>query len=77
MDGTTDNDIDNRETASYTDGSLYVISDFATTKTRERKIKLTTYNNSTPIATKTLTVILDFIPEVTAQESNFSNEDIE
>lgn len=72
MDGTTDNDVDNRNSASYTDGSLFVISDFGTTKTRERKIKLTTYNNSTPIASKIITAILDFIPENTAQQNTFT-----
>ncbi len=67
MDGITDNDVDNRETPSYTNGSLFVIPDFANTKNRERQIKLTTYDGTTPIASKTLTIIFDFIQEIPTQ----------
>lgn len=76
FDGITDNDVDNRETSSYTDGSVFVISDFEQTRTRERKVKLTLYNGTTPIATKTITLVFDFIVETnTAEADAFSNID--
>lgn len=71
MDGNTENDVDNKDTSSYQDGSLYVISDFSTQKSRERKIKLTTYDNNIPLASKTITLIFDFITE-TPKETTFT-----
>lgn len=75
MDGVTDNDIDNREHQSYQDGSLFTISDFSYARTRERKIKITLYDGVTPTKTKTIKLLLDFIPENTTTDNDFQNID--
>lgn len=63
LDGTADNDIDNQATSSYTEGSVFVINDFGNATNKNRNIKITLYNNSTPIATKTIPLVLEFINE--------------
>lgn len=65
LDGTTDNDADNQGSPSYNDGSLFVIPDFNNTKKRERNIKITLYNGETPIQSKTIRLVFDFISEST------------
>ncbi len=75
MDGVTDNDIDNREHQSYQDGSLFTISDFSYARARERKIKITLYDGVTPTKTKTIKLLLDFIPENTTTDNDFQNID--
>ena len=75
MDGVTDNDIDNREHQSYKDGSLFTISDFSYARTRERKIKITLYDGVTPTKTKTIKLLLDFIPENSTTDNDFQNID--
>ena len=75
MDGVTDNDIDNREHQSYQDGSLFTISDFSYARTRERKIKITLYDGVTPTKTKTIKLLLDFIPENSTTDNDFQNID--
>ena len=76
MDGVSDNDIDNREHKSYNDGSLFTISDFGYARSRERKIKITLYDGVTPKATQIITLLLDFIPEIQADENSFQNIDV-
>lgn len=73
MDGIPDNDIDNRNSSSYTDGSVFVINDFGQATTRERKMRITLYDGITPIATRTITVILDFISEIKPDQTAFAN----
>lgn len=63
LDGIPDNDIDNKNHTSYTDGSTYVISDFVESRIRERTVKVTLLSNGTMIGTKDIRVILDFLPE--------------
>lgn len=75
LDGVTDNDIDNREHKSYSDGSLFTISDFSYATSRERTLKITLFDGVTPIKTKTITLRLDFLPEKTNQDNNFVNID--
>lgn len=75
MDGITDNDVDNRDSASYKDGSVFTISDFGYAKTRERKVKITSFDGVTPKQTKIITLILDFIPETKAEDTTLKNVD--
>lgn len=63
LDGVSDNDIDNKEATSYTDGSVFAIGNFGNSKTKTRKIRLSTYNGSTLLASKVITVNLDFVTE--------------
>lgn len=70
LDGTSDNDVDNKSSPSYENGSVFTIADFAHSQKRHRKVKITLYNGSTPIASKTLNLVLDFIPDVAAGEVN-------
>ncbi len=61
LDGLSDNDIDNRDDSSYTEWSPFTIRNLWDTNKRERQIRITTVENGIPVATKTLTVILDYI----------------
>jgi PKD repeat protein len=61
LDGTPDNDTDNKNDASYTDGSPYVLHDLSSTNKRERKIALSLISSGSVVATRTITVILDYI----------------
>ena len=70
LDGISDNDIDNISSASYRDGSLFVIKNFAQSTSRNRTIKITLYKGSTPVASKNINVLLDFIPENPQSEEN-------
>lgn len=70
LDGITDNDIDNKESPSYTDGSLFVIPNFFDAVTRERDIKITLYDGTTPVSTKTIHLVFDFLPETTATQDD-------
>jgi hypothetical protein len=65
LDGITDNDKDNKDSSSYTDGSVFAINDFSSTKIKEREMKITLFQGGTPIATKTITMIFDFIKDTT------------
>jgi PKD repeat protein/type IV secretory pathway VirB2 component (pilin) len=68
LDGIPDNDADNKGLASFDDGSLFVMKDFNTSRAREQKIKVTLFQGNTPIQSKTITLVFDFLPE-----SSFSN----
>lgn len=63
LDGVPDNDIDNKSSASYQNWTAFTIADFWFAKKRNRTVKVTLYNGSTPIATKNINLVLDFIPE--------------
>ena len=76
LDGTYDNDIDNRESNSYHDGSVFTISDFAQSTQRERKVKLILYEGNTPIKTKIITLVLDFIEIKKEEVINPNNPDL-
>lgn len=69
LDGSTDNDIDNKNSPSYTDGSLFVVPDFAGVRKRTRDLKITLYNGDTPIRSKTLHLVFDFIKEQTETDT--------
>lgn len=45
LDGVPDNDTDNKDHSSYTDGSAYTISDFVESRVRDRTIRVTLINN--------------------------------
>lgn len=67
LDGIPDNDIDNKNTASYTAGTAFSIADFAYSQKRNRTIKVTLFNGSTPVATRNIQLVLDFLPEASKQ----------
>ncbi len=61
LDGTPDNDIDNKDHISYTDGSIYTFVDLAGSPKREHKIRLTLLKDGSIIATRNITIILDYL----------------
>jgi hypothetical protein len=61
LDGTPDNDADNKEDTSYTDGSVYTIRDLSSSNKREHKIQLSLIKDGSVIATRTINIILDYI----------------
>jgi PKD repeat protein len=65
LDGVPDNDVDNKDHASYTDGSTYVIGDFADARIRDRTIRVTIVNNTATVSTEDIHLVLDFVPETT------------
>ena len=61
LDGTADNDVDNLDDSSYKDGSSYTFHDLANSTKRERKIQLSLLKDGVVIATRSITIILDYI----------------
>lgn len=68
LDGTTDNDQDNRDDSSYIDGSIYKFYDLGNDNKRERKIRLALIKDGAIVATRNITIILDYITN-TAEEN--------
>lgn len=66
LDGIPDNDADNKDLASYNDGSVFVMKDFNAVRGHEQKIKITPFQGNTPIASKIITLIFDFVPEASS-----------
>lgn len=65
LDAIPDNDKDNKETPSYTDGSVFSIGNITDVKTRKREMKITIVGDDGKIiGTKTLEVVFDYIPDV-------------
>ncbi len=63
LDGTPDNDVDNRNHSSYTDGGTFVISDFAESRERSRTVRITLRSGGTVVGTKDISLTLDFVPD--------------
>lgn len=63
LDGVTDNDADNKNHSSYTEGGAYVISDFTDTRVRERMVRVTLMSGNTVLWTQDIKIVFDFIPE--------------
>jgi PKD repeat protein len=68
LDGLSDNDIDNKDDASYAEGSPYTIRNFGDRNKRERQIRISTIENGMPTATRTINIVLDYIAS-TAESS--------
>jgi hypothetical protein len=63
LDGVGDNDKDNINTASYSDGSVFALTNLASVTTRNREIKITFIGeNGSPIGTKTIPIVFEYIP---------------
>jgi hypothetical protein len=63
LDGVPDNDKDNKDTASYTDGSVFAISNLASVKSRNREMKISLIgSDGATIASQKIPVIFNFIP---------------
>jgi PKD repeat protein len=66
LDAVWDNDKDNKDTPSYKDGSVFSIGNLSDVKNRNREMKLTIIgDDGKVIATKTIQVIFDYIPDIT------------
>ena len=61
LDSIPDNDDDNKDDASYTDGSLYTLKNLDSRTKREQKIRLTIKKDGNIVASKDITIILDYI----------------
>lgn len=72
LDGTPDNDIDNKNSVSYTDGSAFEIPNLDDTPTREQQVKLTVLKNGVPVGTQILTIVRSYIVD----NSNLAPSDI-
>lgn len=68
MDGVPDNDFDNKDTPSFSNGSAYLI-DLGDARSKERVIKIVLLKNGNTIATKNITVIFDFIADTESSGS--------
>jgi hypothetical protein len=69
LDAIADNDKDNKETSSYTEGSVFSIGNLSDVKTRKKEIKITIIGDDGKIInTKLLQVILDYIPDTSSEE---------
>lgn len=67
LDGIGDNDADNKNTPSYTDGSVYMIDSYLDSKVRNHQIKITISKNGTVIGSKVINVILDYIIDLSKE----------
>lgn len=74
LDGIPDNDRDNKETSSYTDGKAFVIWDFSDVRVWEREIKITLLQGNTPKASKTLKIVFDYIVNTQATSDSGSTD---
>jgi PKD repeat protein len=63
LDWTVDNDEDNKDTSSYTDGSVYSIQDFSVAGNKSRTIKLSVYNWDILVDSDTIKIVFDYIRE--------------
>ncbi len=62
MDGIPDNDFDNKDTPSFSNGSAYLV-DTSEARARERIMKISLLKNGNVIATKTITVVFEYISD--------------
>jgi PKD repeat protein len=60
LDGSPDNDFDNRDTTSSKDGWVFVIDGFESIKSWNRKIKISLFQNNILTSTKTITLVFDY-----------------
>ncbi len=61
LDGIPDNDSDNKDDASYTDGSPYVIYNIGNNNKREHTLRLALIKDGVVVSTRPITIILDYI----------------
>jgi hypothetical protein len=62
LDGVADNDADNRDTPSYTDGEMYLLQDLTTSQKRDHQVRLMTQGvDGTIIASRIVHIVLDYI----------------
>jgi hypothetical protein len=59
--GTPDDDIDNKDATSYTDGSPYVLPDIRTSKTKERTARISIYKNNVLVGKKDIRIVLAWV----------------
>lgn len=64
LDGIGDNDPDNKNTPSYTDGSVYMIDSYADSKVRDHQTKITITKNGVVLWSRTINVLLDYIIDI-------------
>jgi PKD repeat protein len=65
LDGSPDNDFDNRDTTSSKDGGVFVIDGFEGVKSWSRKIKISLFQNNILTSTKTITIVFNYQQSVT------------
>lgn len=62
LDGIADNDADNRDTPSYTDGQIYTLQDLTTSQKRDHTIRLMIQGaDGSIIASRMIHIVLDYI----------------
>jgi PKD repeat protein len=74
LDGIPDNDIDNADTPSYKDGSVYVIRDFEERGKKTRTMKVTMKSGNEIVHSENITIVFDYIttPDTVSGESRIS-----
>jgi hypothetical protein len=77
LDGTQDNDSDNKDDISYTDGSVFSMYNISTSPKREHKIRLALMNNGVVTESKVITIILDYIPGAVEEDINLTGSGME
>ncbi len=61
LDGVGDNDVDNKNTDSYTTWAPYILTSLSDANSRERKIKVSIYDGETLRESRVIRVILEYI----------------
>ncbi len=72
LDGIPDNDVDNKLDGSYVDGSPYTFHDLSSTNKREHKIVLSLVSSGSVVATRIITVVLDYIASTSEADVSLS-----
>lgn len=76
LDGVPENDTDNRDDGSYTDGSVFTLHDLASSNKRENRIKISLIKDGAVISSRNVTVILDYISSMDPAEWEMSGSGI-
>lgn len=76
LDGIVDNDIDNKDDASYSDGSIYKMFNLSDNTKREHKIKLALIQDGKVISTRIITIIFDYISDTTESNIDLSGSGV-
>ena len=70
LDGIGDNDSDNKDTPSYTDGSAFVMTRLGESKIRTRQMKISVIKNGAVLWARTVSVVLDYIADTSGIQAN-------
>jgi PKD repeat protein len=77
LDGIADNDADNRDDASYTDGQIYSLQDIANSPKRDHQVRLMTQGvDGKIIASRIIYIVLDYIASTSESWADLSGSGV-